>query len=346
MMERKAKLVAWAIAFDNVEEARRKYLAEFNEEAPVRCTVHRWMQRFLRTGDINRRSVGSGRPITASGYDSKTAVLEAVQENINISERQIVLDTGISKTSVHRCLKKLNLHPYKYTLVQELIGDDNDRRLEFCESIRQKLQTNPSFHEHILFSDEAVFHVNGSVNKHNLYYRSNENQHLKVEKLQNRESVTVWCMVSSTAVVDYDINFTTMNSERYCTVLREKVIPFVKQRRHSNKHYQQDGAPPHYSCAAREILNNEIPDRWIGRRGAIEWPARSPDLTVCDFFLWGALRDKVYTNRPTNRNQLARKIEVDIQNFPEAMFKNAYQSFVRRIHACIGSNGSQFEQNL
>jgi hypothetical protein len=36
---------------------------------------------------------------------------------------------------------------------------------------------------------------------------------------------------------------------------------------------QQNGAPLYYAV-----------DRWIGRRGQIEWPARSPDLTRLDFF--------------------------------------------------------------
>ena len=33
----------------------------------------------------------------------------------------------------------------------------------------------------------------------------------------------------------------------------------------------------------------------MGRRGSHEWPARSPDLTPCDFFLWGWLKEQVYS---------------------------------------------------
>jgi hypothetical protein len=28
------------------------------------------------------------------------------------------------------------------------------------------------------------------------------------------------------------------------------------------------------------------------------WPAHSPDLNPCDFFFWGCLNDKVYSNNP------------------------------------------------
>ncbi|EZA51396.1 hypothetical protein X777_09665, partial [Ooceraea biroi] len=45
---------------------------------------------------------------------------------------------------------------------------------------------------------------------------------------------------------------------------------------------------------ARNILDESFPDRWIGRGGRISWPARSPDLTPLDLFLWGHLKNEVY----------------------------------------------------
>jgi hypothetical protein len=48
-----------------------------------------------------------------------------------------------------------------------------------------------------------------------------------------------------------------------------------------------DGAPPHFSIAVREFLDNMYPARWIGWGGPIVWPRRSPDLNPVDFHLWG-----------------------------------------------------------
>ncbi|EZA53536.1 hypothetical protein X777_07004, partial [Ooceraea biroi] len=53
---------------------------------------------------------------------------------------------------------------------------------------------------------------------------------------------------------------------------------------------------------ARNILNEPFPDRWIGRGGRISWPARSPDLTPLDFFLWGHLKNEVYRDIPNYNN--------------------------------------------
>ena len=47
------------------------------------------------------------------------------------------------------------------------------------------------------------------------------------------------------------------------------------------------------------LLNRVLQQRWIGRAAKgdnhlLPWPPRSPDLTPCDFFLWGFVKDSVY----------------------------------------------------
>ena len=67
--------------------------------------------------------------------------------------------------------------------------------------------------------------------------------------------------------------------------------------------WQQDGAPPHYGRNVREYLDEMFPE-WIGRRGTTEWPPRSPDLTPCDFSLWGIVKDRVYAQKPRDTDHL------------------------------------------
>ena len=51
-------------------------------------------------------------------------------------------------------------------------------------------------------------------------------------------------------------------------------------------------ATVHFHRNARVLLNRVLQQRWIGRAAKgdnhfLPWPPRSPDLTPCDFFLWG-----------------------------------------------------------
>ena len=71
---------------------------------------------------------------------------------------------------------------------------------------------------------------------------------------------------------------------------------------------------PHFHNEVRRYLNNVLPRRWIGRgcerdNRLMPWPARSPDLTPCDFFLWGYIKDKVYVPPlPNDLGDLKRRI--------------------------------------
>ena len=49
--------------------------------------------------------------------------------------------------------------------------------------------------------------------------------------------------------------------------------------------FQQDGAPGKYSRQVRSFLDEQFPDRWIGRRDSIKWAPRLPGSTRRDFFL-------------------------------------------------------------
>jgi hypothetical protein len=58
--------------------------------------------------------------------------------------------------------------------------------------------------------------------------------------------------------------------------------------------------PRQSMAAVRELFGNRV----ISRFGDIPWPPKSPDLSVCDFFLWGYLKNRVYTTRPRTLDEL------------------------------------------
>ncbi|KAL6263044.1 hypothetical protein P5V15_005864 [Pogonomyrmex californicus] len=67
--------------------------------------------------------------------------------------------------SVHTILKHVKFHPYKIKLVQEFNDNDPDRRLEFCDLMMERIDADPNFLFNIVFSDEAIFELNGQVNR-------------------------------------------------------------------------------------------------------------------------------------------------------------------------------------
>jgi len=66
--------------------------------------------------------------------------------------------------------------------------------------------------------------------------------------------------------------------------------------------FKKDGSPAHYKDV-RGYLNRNLPRRWIGRTGKeddalMRWPPLSPDLTPCNFFFWGFVKDTVFLPPP------------------------------------------------
>lgn len=147
----------------------------------------------------------------------------------------------------------------------------------------------------------------------------------------------------------------TLTSARYLQLLQNEIIPTLT-RLYPNQNFpntisdeiwfQQDGAPPHYAREVRDHLDTIFPQRWIGRRGHIEWPARSPDLTPLDFFLWGYVKSRVYITKPGNLVELVQRISQEMTAIPGDFIAHAVRGFVNRIHHCQEVNGEQFEHLL
>ena len=75
-----------------------------------------------------------------------------------------------SETSYSFAQKWLNSSGYKPHLAnidQELHPDEYAARVAYAESTLEKIKNSPDFVQLLLFSDEALFHLDGGINKHN-----------------------------------------------------------------------------------------------------------------------------------------------------------------------------------
>ncbi|KYM95854.1 hypothetical protein ALC62_13505, partial [Cyphomyrmex costatus] len=93
----------------------------------------------------------------------------------------------------------------------------------------------------------------------------------------------------------------------------------------------------------RQFLDETFAHRWIGRRGYIEWPPRSPDLTPLDYFLWGYLKDRVYATKPANLEELRGRIIHEVQLISRDLRLKVLGEFYLRLGQCQEVAGAQFE---
>ena len=80
-----------------------------------------------------------------------------------------------------------------------------------------------------------------------------------------------------------------------------------------------------------------FPGRLISHSGDVSWPPRSPDL--CDFFLWGYLKGRVYTHKLRNLGELKDAIWQEVLKIDQQLLARAMDDFKRRIENCIQEDG-------
>ncbi|KAI2652616.1 Transposable element Tc3 transposase [Labeo rohita] len=110
--------------------------------------------------------------------------------------------------------------------------------------------------------------------------------------------------------------------------------------------FQQDGAPPHYGCQVRAFLDEQFPEKWIGRRGPVEWPPRSPDLTPLDFYLWGHLKAIVYGVKIQDVQHLKLRILEACAGISPAVLLSVCEEWEKRVALTIQHNGQHTEHIL
>ena len=76
------------------------------------------------------------------------------------------------------------------------------------------------------------------------------------------------------------------------------------------------------------------------------WPPRSPDLTPPDFYLWGAMKNKIYCNNPRTINELKETITDYIQKVDNTVLKEVFRNMMTRATRCTEAGGGHFQHLL
>ena len=124
----------------------------------------------------------------------------------------------------------------------------------------------------------------------------------------------------------------TVNIERYRAMLNEFLFTKIKEEDIGNIWFQQDGATCHTVEATLDVLLPVLKDRIISRRVDVVWPPRSCDLTPLDSYLWGAVKDKCYAEKPETIDALNDSINEAIGEIQLHIMDNVLKNLTYLLH--------------
>lgn len=192
----------------------------------------------------------------------------------------------------------------------------------------------------------------GMFNRHNEHIWSIENPHVHQERRpQVRFGLNVWVGVWENKTIGPYIYEETLNSDRYLHFLRTFLTDYVDNSISLNRlntiWFQQDGAPPHNANRVGEYLSEMFPGKVISNNGDIRWPARSPDLSPLDYYLWGTMKDSIYKTTPHNMNELREAIITTLRSkIRRRDISRAVNNMRKRMELCLEVEGGVFEHLL
>ncbi len=143
-------------------------------------------------------------------------------------------------------------------------------------------------------------------------------------------SVLMWGCMSAAGVGELHFIDGIMNSQMYCSILKEKMLPSLRARGRRAL-FQHDNYPKHTSKATVGFLKKN-------RVKVIQWPSMSPDLNPTEH-LWGILKRQVEHHSPSSIQSLKGDILEEWKKIDLAKCHQLFHSMPRRLGAVIKNHG-------
>lgn len=300
--------------------------AVWGDKAPSYPTVRRWTLEFssgARTsfGDAPR----SGRPSTSRTDEKISQVRVAIQEDSKLSTRDLSIQLGIDKTTVHTILTEelLLRHVCSVWVPHELSANHLDLRVASAKGIRKCLHSlGPAKYDRYVVLDETwvPFEPYSTKSENKVWIAPGEARpQVARPALTNKKTML---LVAFTANKRFSVQATgpneTVDSQLFIDFLRKTGDKWRTLRsdpiRLSEIQLQMDNARPHSSAATAEFLKN--------REVNLVWQSPySPDLNLCDRFLFKTMKKEL------RKQSFHSEVEVE-----EAALRFLRQLSEQRLH--------------
>ena len=239
------------------------------------------------------------------------------------------------------CLQLHLLRKVCAKMVPWLLNDDQkERRLQVCQDIIERLQTEPDLPRRVITGDETWnFEYDPETKRQRCQWKSPTSPRPKKAR-QSKSKVKVMLItffdVRSIVHNEFLPQGQTISQQVYKEILRLLLRPVHEKRRElwQDKSWllHHDTAPAHNALSIRQFLAEK-------NIAVLEQPHYLPDLAPCDFFLFPKLKGIIKGTRFEGVEAIKRAVTTELRGIPEESFQQCIEAWQKRMEKCIRLEG-------
>ncbi len=307
----------------------------YSDRCPSLSFVKKWMIRFSNGCETLDDMERSGRPISQDKIDE---VAKVIREFPFSSGRSISSQTGIHHSTINKILRDhLHLEKRHAKWIPHLLSkDDMRRRVEYSKELYQFL-SNLSDEKlcNVVTCDESWFYLN--------YFTSDawlpEGEELEIPKrMIGDQKIMIFSAFSSAGPLLLEV--LPRNSKFTSAYMCEVILPKLnnacrtqlKVRSNQKIFIHMDNAKPHTAGKTiKQIMALKFKQ--------LPHPPYSPDISPCDFFLYGYIKEQLKGIHHDTPEELYQSIVHIVENVPKDTWLGVYKEWISRLQSIMTSDG-------
>ena len=230
-------------------------------------------------------------------------------------------------------------------MVPWLLNDDQkERRLQVCQDITERLQTEPHLLRRVITGDETwIFEYDPETKCQRCQWKSQTS--LRPKKARQSKSKTKVMLITffdvrSIIHSEFLPQGQTINQQVYKEILQILFCSVHEKRRELGQDkswlLNHNNAPAHNALSIRQFLAEK-------NIAILEQPLYSPDLALCDFFLFPKLKGIIKGTCFEGMEAIKRAVMMELRGIPEESFHQSIEAWQSRMEKCIRLEGNYFE---
>ena len=229
LTEEKIQIIKWSYNGKSTRKICELFRRNYeNRPVPNQSTISRIIRNFEQSGCVNYQHCNRGKRQLKE--HNVTDILARIALEPTSSARQIASESGISKTTILKVLKRNKFKSYKAQEHQQLLPTDANARNVFCESIMERCNQQENFPYLVCFTDECTFHMVSKHNKQIHRHWATENPNIVVQcRTQYPQKVNVWTGILKNKIVGPIFIEGNLNSEKYLELLQNEIAEKIVQ---------------------------------------------------------------------------------------------------------------------